>query len=101
MAREIVTCTGARFKPGDKVRDRRTGRVIRVEGGLITSKRLVYLDAETCELVHPDTPTTAESEKWKRGNQVDEANAGAGEDRVQSVGGGQFSDDTDCVIWGN
>lgn len=91
MAKGLVSCTGELFNVGDKVKIP-GGRIIRVEGGAIAK---AFYNAEQCEIVHKDTPTTHEVEQKK----LHDANKNAGDDSVKGVGGGAQAE-LDCVIWG-
>lgn len=89
MARSIETCHGQTFKVGDKVKSRTHGTVIRVEGAAIFRN---YFNAEDCDKVPANTPTTAEVHA--AGLAAANADAAAhGEAPIKPVSGGQSDGD--------
>ena len=96
MARGIVDCKNRVINVGDKVRTP-TGRVIKVQGAAVAKE---FFNAEACELVHHDVPTTEELHAVFPALASDPGIIIIGQLAVGKIAADAGDDPLDCVVWG-
>ena len=93
MASGIVTCDGVQLDVHKKIRHKPSGIVIKVCGAQVMEERARFFNAEECEPVSDDTPTTAELAAAEAKKAVEHGK------KSQPISGeGTF--ESDCVVWG-